>query len=88
MWKKENKIASDEIIDKYHDQKPQLVWLMNHDVLIQIRKIKDAEGKHLWLPDLVYENKPGNLLGVDIVISKEPGYRLAILKKGGTILEL
>jgi len=81
-------ITTESIVDTYLKKKPHLVWIMNKDVFIEVWKLRNSEGKYLYSPDLIYNNKPGTLLGVDIILSKDAGYRLAIQKDDGSIAEL
>lgn len=61
---------ADPLIDLVSKLKPQYrrgaVWLMNRNVMAQIRKFKTTAGDTIWQPSLV-EGQPPQLLGYPIV---------------------
>lgn len=61
-------ITAEKIIDTYYNEKPRLLWKIDHDTYGQVKKIRDASGVYLWTPDLVYKEKPGQLLGMEIAL--------------------
>lgn len=84
----ESHITTDDIIQKLHECTPRLAWAMSEAVLMQIRRLKKADGTYIWKPDLIHDGYPGFMLGIEIIISQavmEPGYELVIIKKDGSI---
>lgn len=70
------------------------VWLMNRTTAGVVRKLKDAEGRHVWVDSLV-QGQPSTLLGYPVEIDEEMpdisagSYSIAFanLKRAYTIVE-
>ena len=72
-------LNSDIVVNVYSENRPQLVWEMNHITFLKIRHFTNAMGRYLWIPDTKYCGKNGQMLGLDITISDEPGIRLVTI---------
>jgi len=72
-------LNGDAVTSMFYDNKPQLVWEMDQNTYLHIRKLKYADGEYLWAPDFKFPDKKGKMLGMDITISDEPGIRLVTI---------
>lgn len=65
---------ADALVDLVAALKPQYradaVWLMNRATAAVVRKIKDAEGRHVWVDSLII-GQPDVLLGYPVEISED-----------------
>lgn len=65
---------ADALVDLVAALKPQYrgdaVWLMNRATAAVVRKLKDAEGRHVWVDSLIL-GQPNVLLGYPVEISED-----------------
>ena len=66
--------AADVLVDVTGALKPQYrtgaVWLMNRLTAAVVRKLKDADGRHVWVDSLI-QGQPSVLLGYPVEIDEE-----------------
>ena len=67
------------IKDMLHNEKPRFVWEIDTMSFSQLKYLRDEKGEYLWVPNIDYMGHSGKLLGLDIVISDEPGIRLVTI---------
>lgn len=66
-------------MDMYHSCIPIVIWKMDRSTLSEVRRLKDANGRFLWMPDLVdglNEYGSGRLFNVPISIVNEDCFQL------------
>ena len=69
-------ITADELIELYHSvdpayrNDPSFGWMMHDDIILYIRKLKDANDQYLWQPGL-QDSEPDRLLGKPVVVNND-----------------
>jgi HK97 family phage major capsid protein len=67
-------ITTDELITLYHSvdpsyrNDPSFGWMMHDDIVLYVRKLKDANDQYLWQPGL-QDSEPDRLLGKPVVVN-------------------
>lgn len=83
-------IASDEILALYHSvdpayrTDPSFAWMMHDNILLAVRKLKDSNGRYLWVSNndtSIVTGMPGLLLGHPVYINQSMDSTIATTKK-------
>ena len=72
-------LNSDTVQDIFYKERSRFVWEMDHDTFLKIQFFTNAQGRHVWVPDTEHPSKNGSIMGLDVVISDEPGIRLVTI---------
>ena len=65
-------LTAETMIDFYERSKPRIILEVDKDTLAKLRRVHDANGTYLWMPEPNYEKMPGKFMGVEISIAKDP----------------